>query len=198
MRNINKSIAIVFALFVMTICSKAQSRLGFQYGMAIPSGDLKDFISKTSFRGFSIDYKYMVKDNIGIGCDLGWNVFYQNRPYGTYTEGTMSLTGVQYRYTNVGWGYVTGHYYFLSETNLMPYVGVGIGTLYADRDLDMGLYYISQDDWQFAYRPEIGLLYKVDRVGVKANLKYQGATNSHDLKGQNYWAIGLGMEFDLD
>jgi len=197
MRNTYKSIAIVFAMFIMPLC-KAQNRLGFQYVIGIPAQGLKDFIDKTSFRGFSIDYQYMVKPSIAIGCDLGWNVFYQNMPKGTYNDGSAALTGVQYRYTNVAWGYVTAHYYFMSETALMPYVGLGIGTQYSDKDLEMGLYYVNIDDWQFAYRPEIGILYKVDRVGMKANLRYHGAVDSHELDAQSFLGIGLGMTFDLD
>lgn len=35
-----------------------------------------------------------------VGVDAGWNVFYEKKDYDTYTGGTESLSGIQYRYQN--------------------------------------------------------------------------------------------------
>ena len=81
---------------------KAQSGYtSFQYQIGFGMGDLGDYISKTSFRGAVFDYQKNLTSNISVGLELAWNTFYEDMDYGTYEDGTVSLSGKQFRYSNM-------------------------------------------------------------------------------------------------
>jgi len=94
--------------------------------------------------------------------ELGWIVFYEKKDYDTYTEGTTSLSGTQYRYTNSYPMLVTFEYTLKPDEMLKPFVNLGLGTMYTRRDTDMGVWTLKQDAWHFALKPEIGILLEVN------------------------------------
>ncbi|MCU7552960.1 hypothetical protein OCK74_27855, partial [Chitinophagaceae bacterium LB-8] len=70
------------------------------YPIAFPMGDLKDYVSKVSYRGISLEFNKWQKSNLEVGLESGWNVFYERVEDKVYTDKTASISGVQYRYTN--------------------------------------------------------------------------------------------------
>ena len=56
-----KIIMILLVVFGLGVGSRAQAQmLNLNYQMSLPLGDQHDFISKMSFRGFSMDYHYFL------------------------------------------------------------------------------------------------------------------------------------------
>ena len=70
------------------------------YSMGLPVGSTADYISKYSWRGFGIEGRGFVADNITLGGSFNWNVFFEEEIDATYTDGTQSLTGNFYKYIN--------------------------------------------------------------------------------------------------
>jgi opacity protein-like surface antigen len=174
---------------------KAQSHFSIQYDMSFGTGDLGDYISAPSFRGASAQYRYAVAHNILVGIDAAWNVFYEKRDYDTYTSGTMTLSGVQYRYQNQVPLLVSADYVFTPDKDFQPYVGLGIGTMYTERVTEMGIWYVEENPWQFALKPEVGMLYKFASGGAfKLGVKYYTGFGG-DLGTQGYITISAGFAF---
>jgi hypothetical protein len=94
------------------------------------TGDLKEFNESASFRGMSFEYRYMMQPSIGVGLETGYNLFYDRMDYATYTQGTESLSGIQYRYTHAVPVFAAFDYYLKPDTQVNPFVGLGVGTLY--------------------------------------------------------------------
>ena len=184
------------SLMSMTsVFSQTASHISIQYDMSFGTGDLGDYISAPSFRGASAQYRYAVTDNILVGIDAAWNVFYEKKDYDSYTSGTMTLTGVQYRYQNEVPLLVSADYVFTPDKNLQPYIGLGIGTIYSERTTEMGIWYVEENPWQFAMKPEVGLMYKMSfgsalKLGFKYNTGFGG-----DLGTQGYFTISAGFAF---
>lgn len=174
----------------------AQSSFSAQYSMGFGSGDVKSYISSPSFRGGAIEYRYHVQDKIAVGADISWNTFYERRAYDTYTSGTVSLSGVQYRYINAMPIYLAGDYYFKPGEKLNPFIGLGVGTLYTRRNTDMNLYTLENKVWAFALRPEAGVL-----VNANPNLdvilvgKYNYGFAAGGLDAQSYFTFNIGLVF---
>jgi hypothetical protein len=191
---------MIFGFLLMTGKSYGQqdSYMSVQYSVSIPTGDMGEYISKTSWRGILIEYRGYVKSNLFVGIDAGWNVFYEKKDYDTYTQGTESLTGVQYRYQNQVPLLATIDYLFSSDKELKPYVGFGIGTMYSERSTDMNLYRLKLNSWQFALKGEVGILYEVSYTSsVKFAVKYYNGFKTNTLENQNYLSINLGMAWAL-
>ncbi len=93
---------MIFSSLLLSTKSYGQhdSYMSVQYSVSFGMGDQGDFISQPSWRGILVEYRSEVTANLSLGVDVGWNVFYEKKAYDTYTVGTESLSGIQYRYQN--------------------------------------------------------------------------------------------------
>lgn len=176
--------------------SIAQSTFSVQYSMGSGAGDTKTFISSPSFRGAALEYRRMIQPKIGVGIDASWNVFYERRAYDTYTSGTMSLSGVQYRYINAIPIYLAFDYYLKPDNRMNPFVGLGVGTMYCRKNTDMNLYTLESDAWMFAVRPEAGIRYEANPgMDFIFAVKYNYGFDTDQLSTQSYVAFNIGFVF---
>jgi outer membrane protein len=193
-----KIIALVIfsSLVSMTsVFSQAENHLSIQYDMSFATGDMGTYISAPSFRGASAQYRYAATDNILVGIDAAWNVFYERKDYDSYTSGTQTLTGVQYRYQNQVPLLVSADYVFTPDKDFQPYIGIGIGTMYSERTTQMSIWYVEENPWQFAVKPEAGLMYNISYgTALKLGFKYYAGLGG-DLGTQGYFTIGVGFAF---
>jgi outer membrane protein len=193
-----KKIYITFVCLFFAGALYAQSNTAITYSMGFTSGDLSDYIQKASFRGMTIDYHKMVNPNIGVGVSFGWNVFYEAKPYDTYTVDNVSLSGKQWRYSNHFPMLLSAGYYLKPGETVNPYVGLGAGTIYTLRNTDMNLYTLEQEAWNFALQPEVGFNYSIDDatgVTVRAKYYYGFAAGSDLDTPQSYFALNVGFVF---
>ncbi|HRH69464.1 MAG TPA: hypothetical protein PLB89_08170 [Flavobacteriales bacterium] len=169
------------------------------YQVGFPMGELQSYIEKTSWRGINIGYRHLIDGEIAVGVDLSTQVFYEQKDYDTYTRGTASLTGTQYRYS---WNTpMTAHIdYVLGEgKDLRPFIGMGLGALYSYRVTDFGLYRITQDPWQFIMVPEVGVTYYMSAgSALFVSAKYNAAFDSKDMGGQSYIGLNVGVLFSTN
>lgn len=188
-----KLIAIMWLVGGLAITLQAQSSFSIQYSMAF-GGEMNSFISSTSLRGVSMEYKIFADPQVSIGFDGGWNVFYERRAYDTYTSGTLSLSGIQYRYAHAIPLFVTTNYYFKPGAKVNPFAGIGIGTIYFDRELDMGIWAVTEDAWHFALKPEAGVLVSANPdMDIIFGLKYNYGFETSDANDQSYLTFNVGF-----
>ncbi len=194
MKTIFSTLLTIILIFLFECSATAQQYTSIQYVIASPMNNLKDYINKTSFRGATFEYQTKINTNIAAGIALGWNVFYERKPYATYYDGTASLSGIQYRYTSSVPIHITGIYLLNEESRFNPFLGMGIGTTYTVRNTDMGLYRWEEDTWSFSIRPEVGFMYTIRKTtGVKAALRYNAAFKTSDLKDQSFFSLSVGL-----
>lgn len=189
---------ILSLILLVTVSNiHAQSITNFSYSVGIPSSDFSSYISNASFRGFSFGYSRFVKPNISAGVNFGWNVFYEEKGYDTYTEGTASLTGKQFRTNNSV--PLTGNvnYYFKQSEKSNVYGGLGLGLVYNNRNTDMYVYTVEEESWNFALQPEIGFEYKIDsKMAFTAAAKYYYCFESGEIDAPiSYFALNIGLSF---
>ncbi|MEE4257869.1 MAG: outer membrane beta-barrel protein [Bacteroidales bacterium] len=189
---------IIFLMGISPVFSQQGGHVSIQYDMSFGTGDLGDFISTGSFRGASIQYRYPATDNILIGGDLGWNVFYEKRDRDSYTIDTRTLSGIQHRYQNAIPILVSADYSFLPDNEVKPYAGIGVGTMYTERVVNMGTWVWVQNPWHFAIKGEAGLMYELQNgFTFKLAGKYYNAFKAGDLEDQGYFTVSVGAAFSL-
>lgn len=188
-----KLIVIVWIVGGLLTAAHAQSSFSIQYSMGF-GGEMNNFVSTTSFRGATFEYKKFIDPQISIGFDGGWNVFYERRPYDTYTSGTVSVTGIQYRYAYAIPLFVTTSYYFKPGAKINPFAGLGVGTLFVTRELDMGIWAVTEDGWHFGLKPEAGVLVNANPdMDFIIALRYNQGFATSDVKEQNYLTFNIGF-----
>jgi hypothetical protein len=163
--------------------------------MGFATGDLKEFNEAASFRGIGFEYRYMMKPAIGVGFETGYNLFYDKMDYATYTKGTESVSGIQFRYTHAVPVLAAFDYYLKPDTKFNTFVGLGIGTLYTFRDIDMGMFTQESDVWQFALRPQVGAIVDTGMGNLILGAKYFSGFKANDTEGQSYFTINVGLAF---
>jgi opacity protein-like surface antigen len=190
------ALVIFCSLVSMTsVFSQAENHFAINYDMSFGTGDLGDYISAPSFRGASIQYRNAVTHNILVGIDAAWNVFYEKKDYDSYTSGTITLSGVQYRYQNQVPLLVAADYVFTPDNDFQPYIGLGIGTIYSERNTEMGIWVLEENPWQFAMKPEVGFLYQFAGYNAfKLSAKYNVGMGG-DLGTQAYVTVSAGFAF---
>src|SRR4051812_44395884 len=153
---------ILSLCFLVISVLSAQAQENFmivQYPIGFPTGGTKDYIEKTSWRGLGFGYRHLIDGKVAVGVDLSWQTFYERKALDTYTSGTASISGTQYRYS-FDFPITAQADYVLNEgKDLRPFMGFGIGALYAYRVTDFGMYRFTEDPWQFLMKPEVGLTY---------------------------------------
>ena len=192
-----KKILIICIISVLSVSAFSQSTLfSFQYSMGFGAGNMKDYIKPASFRGFTIDYRNLVTENIGLGLDMGWNVFYDEMPDAVYDYKNITYSGKQWRYSNHFPMLGAIDYYMTSMGDIFPYAGLGIGTMYSLQNTDMGTYTFEKDAWHFALRPEIGIIMDMGGgSGFNLCTKYYHGFAAGDLPAQGYFTINVGFVF---
>ena len=195
MKKIKIFIIAGFALFT-GISSFGQSfytNLG--YDISFPMGNTKDFISQTSFRGFTLAGGDFVTDHIAVELRWSWHVFYQEMPYDQYTEGTRTISGKQYRYLN-SFPLVLGGKYFFSSYGFRPYIGFGVGPYKERKRTDMGIFTDEVRKWHFGFTPEVGFIYDFSTgTGAMVNVRYDYFVKAGDSFSQNILSISFGFIF---
>lgn len=194
-----KKLLIIISIlcFVVPVASAQNSLTAFEYSVGFGMGDLNSFISKPSFRGFTLEYRKFVQPNMSLGFEAGWNVFYDAKGNDTYTFGNTSINGNQYRYQNEMPILLTANYYLSPGEKFNPFAGFGMGTMYTRRNTDMGVYSIEEQAWHFAIRPEVGFLYQLrPDLSAFVALKYYNGFSAGDLKQtQSYLSLNVGLAF---
>jgi hypothetical protein len=182
---------VFFAPFV-----SAQSFTSIQYSVGIPTGGLKNHVDKISWRGATFEYQREVAPSVSVGVNFAWSTFYERKDYASYTKDNATLTGVQYRYDNLFPMLVNGQYKIGTGT-VVPYVGLGIGTMYDLRNTDMGTWTIEEKNWHFLMSPEAGLLFDVaPGTSIKLNAKYDYAFKIKEADAFGSLNINFGFVFN--
>ena len=192
---------IILSIFFLVLTARqafSQSTFAVQYAINFPLGNTADYIGATSFRGISLDYRYNIQPNIAIGIGTGWYTFYEQKNYGTYNndDGSLAVSGVQYRYINSAPILFVGDYYFSPDEKFSPFVGLGIGITYNEVQTQMSQYYVETDTWQFSLAPEVGVRF-AGTTGVSGllSVRYNNNFETSELDAQSYLTLNVGVMF---
>ena len=178
--------------------SFSQSTFSVQYAINFPMSNTKDYIEKTSFRGFGLDYRYNMTPNLAVGIGGGWYTFYEKKDYDTYTApgDELSVSGIQYRYLNAMPLVLAGDYYFSPEEKFSPFVGLGIGITYVELNTQMGQFDVEIDTWQFNLAPEAGIRFGVGPgVWGLLSARYNNNFETSELDAQSYLTLNVGLMY---
>ena len=168
--------------------------------MGFATGDLHDFVSEPSYRGFDLTFLWPVYRSLYIGPSLATNHFYEEKPRETYERGTSAVTAKLYRYTDYWNTSLVTRYYFREPTSFIrPYGSLRLGVAalstttfaadFTDQDNPVG----------FSLSPEVGALLRISKpVSLSVAYTYNFSTASierFDKLSFGALQFGLSIEF---
>ncbi len=194
-----KLILIIIATTFYSTGAFAQSLFGASYDISVPLGSTSDYIGNPSFRGFGVEARVFLGDNLTYGGSFNWAVFYEEigpQEWDGDIEETGTVYGTQYRYINSFPIMGTVHYYFGEWGATRPYIGGGLGAQKIDQRTDFGLYTDNKNKWRFGFAPEIGVLIPVNfNSSINLSAKYQYAVKAGDHESVSYLNFKIGLAF---
>jgi hypothetical protein len=170
----------------------------FGYEISTPVGDLHDFISETSFRGFEIGALWPIYRSLYLGPVFNYHLFYEELGKKTYQVENGALTGNLYRYAQYWTVQAEARYLFLRpDAVARPFAGLRVGMAFATTATlvsDLSLY---DTPTGFALSPEAGVLVSVaSMMQLSASIRYDFSTvSSGDMDNGSYMAYHLGLVF---
>jgi hypothetical protein len=184
---------IVFGL-VSGLTTAQDGLFALTYNMGLPLGETADYIGKYSFRGFGMEGRGFVSDNISLGGSFSWNVFFEERLNETFTQGTESLTSDQFRYINAYPINFMAHYYFGTyESEVRFHAGLGVGAHKINRRTEFGTYALEHNYWHFGMTPDVGVLVPMNyRSNLLISVRYNYA---FEAKSVAYSYLGFNIGF---
>jgi hypothetical protein len=137
--------------------------LSFDWVIGVPAGDMNEhFISETSTRGFSMEYRYMLNAPVSIGGGFTWQGFYEKKDRNTYELEGGAITTTRFNYLYNFPLFINVHYYPLKNNVIYPFIGLNAAMVSIDKKDQLGIYYVQDKSWQFALQPEIGALIQMN------------------------------------
>jgi hypothetical protein len=190
-----KKIIYIISFLILSLTGFSQETLwSVTYQMAFPDGELSDFTGKTSFRGFGVEGRAFVDNNVSIGGGAHWNVFYERKDKITTEIDNVTITGTHFNYVNAFPFYANAAYYFNEGSYFRPYMAMNAGVIYAHYRKDVGLYRIDDQVWKFSLAPEIGVLIETyDRANFTVNFRYNYGVETAETTPLGYFGINVGV-----
>ena len=189
-------VILVLALATLGARGQGETVIIVNYLPALSLGETADFTDNFSPRGVDFEVNKFLKEDLSVGFVIGWNIFREKISGETFDYRELTITGTQFRYTNVTPLNVNVKKYFSvgEESDIRPYAGVGLGTNYAKRTNEIGVFVLSEDKWQFNVAPEIGLHYDMNRNNILSlKVKYNYSPKAGDFPATSYLSFGIGI-----
>lgn len=188
-------IAVLLGVSVMAI-GQGRTSTSILYTMAIPMGNTADYISKTSYRGFSVYFDHYVEDEFSVGFYSGLQTYYEAMGQQSRVHETGTVTGKAYHYINQIPLFLTGKYHFARFASITPHFGLGTGFNITIQTYELGGYQIEDTDWQFGVQPELGLGIELSpSTDFLVNVVYNQGVNSSDIDAMSSVAFNVGLRF---
>jgi hypothetical protein len=205
MKKIDRLCFMLVAVLVFAVSDASAQRvkLNINYGVGVPaSGSFKDYVGKTSLRGWNANVMYEVNDQWSLGLGVGSQDFYQRYPRALYkTNDGGDLSAVVTNTVNTMPILVQGQFNLLPEAKVQPYVGLGVGTNLVMYSQYFGEFANNKTKFGFAARPEAGVFIPVGRY-KESSIVIGGAYNylpfkQDNLKNLNNIGLHAGFKFPL-
>jgi outer membrane protein len=183
----------ILSFIFLIAAAQRYTEVFISYLPAVPFGETADFTPGFSPRGVDFEANRFLSDDISIGFNVAWTIF-RNKVSGEIFEyQNLDIYGTQFRYQNMVPLNINFKKYFING-DYSPYLGVGLGTQYAEIRNDLGVFSFTDDKWLFHFAPEVGLLYDLSGttiVTIKA--KYNYSPKAGDFPSVSYLSFGIGI-----
>jgi outer membrane protein len=167
----------------------------FTWATGIAIGDSNEFAPKYGFLGFHGEMIYHARADFSIGLTSGYQLF-TGKGRETVEFGDAALTGYQFRFIDVVPILAVGRYYVDVGDSASLFPSLGIGTIYANREVDVGFVGVHDDTWYFGVSPQLGFAYHLPGPDPMVLVKYNFAPGGEETPTEMWFSAELGVMFE--
>ena len=162
-------------------------------GIAI--GDSHEFTPKYGFIGFNGEVMYHLASSITVGVASGYQLF-TGQVRETIESDNAAINAYQFRYLDVVPIFAVGRYYLDISNDLTLTGGLGLGTVYTNRVVDISIVAVHEDTWHFGLAPQIGVLVHTPGPDGVVDVKYTYAPGGSEVPTEMWFSAEIGLLFD--
>jgi hypothetical protein len=162
-------------------------------GLAI--GDSYEFTPKYGFIGFNGEVMVHPRADVSVGLTSGYQLFL-GQERSTVEAGDAALDAFQFRYLDTVPILAVGRYYVELSPIVSFFPALGIGTIYTNRVVDVGIVALYDDFWHFGVAPQVGLLFHTDGPDPVVDVKYNVAVGGSESPTEMWFTAEVGLLFD--
>jgi hypothetical protein len=203
-----KQLKIILAVALIffgraSVAQQQRLHLALSYNTATPvSSSFKDYVSKTSFRGFQGAVLYNINTSLRVGLQVSWNDLYEKYGRQVYkNEDGSDVSAVLSNTLQFAPVLVKGEYSFIKEGWLQPYVGLGAGISLINVNQYVGEFLYQQSYAKAAFSGDVGLLIpfsKGSSYGGRISTSYTlSPFNKEGIKTIDTWNVQAGVVIPL-
>ena len=188
-----KKYIVAFAIALSSLAVSGQEVIWkMTYDVGFPLSSTKDFAGQVSWRGLSLDMDRFVTENLALGTTFAWSVFLEKESDSYYERGDVLMHGTQVRYVN-NIPLLARISYYLPADMLEPFISLGVGTSWQETRREIGTFAFVGNYWQFALRPEIGVIVPMGNSYGTAKVSYTQGFKTDNAPALSYLSLGLGF-----
>ncbi len=194
-----KKIYITFLIALFGISSGfSQAFWTVNYDIGVPLGDFSDFISKASFRGFSVNGNAYLTDNVTLGGTFHWSGYYEHFDRTTYPLDDGAVTSEVWKKMYFAPITFNARYIIKPPGAVQPYVGLGMGAYFVEQSTQAGRYITNPKNWKFGLSPDAGVYipFGISDWGLNIKATYNAIFyNVADINTLSYlyFSVGIGV-----
>ncbi|HEX5171823.1 MAG TPA: outer membrane beta-barrel protein [Cyclobacteriaceae bacterium] len=192
--------SFAFLLSVQTLFAQDFDRYFYvSWNYNTPLSDT-NWIGNSSATGLKLGYRKIITDRISAGVDFTWSYYDQYEPPTTFVSESGAIHTDYFKYI-YNYGITVNGQYFLpvNNTNILPFVGLGLGAAYNRYTLYYNIYTDDDTSWGFLARPEVGVLFTFSKkVGAIVGAHYDYSTAKSDyfeLSNFSNFGFNVGLVF---
>jgi len=188
-----KKIYVIFFVFTMSWPLSAQAIMGISYDMSVPSGELRDFISATSFMGFSAEGRVYVDKNKTVGLTIGWTRFIETSGEPLFIDGTWYYEP-QERSAYIMPFLLNFHYYLEVSKKTSLYAGLNGGFYYIVQKFKITNEKLLNNTLHLGIVPEVGVI-QTWSSGIKGifGARYNYVLPRKESIAFSHWSFYIGL-----
>ena len=197
------TVFFVVVILVATNSFAQKFHLALNYNTATPlSSGFKDYVSKTSFRGFQGSILYNLDQQFRVGLQASYNDFYEKFPRQVYkTTNGADISTVLTNTMQVTPVLVKGEYSPVKDAWIQPYVGLGAGVNFVNFSQFYGEFEYNKFSTKAAFSGDVGVLIpfsKAGHYGARLSTSYNFSPfNEGGIKHIDSWNIQAGVVVPL-
>ncbi|MEJ2540684.1 MAG: outer membrane beta-barrel protein [Gemmatimonadota bacterium] len=162
------------------------------YSTVLPVGSATtDYADEFSFRGATLDLVRIARERVRVGVSAGWHVL-SDETSGTEVFPEGAFTGTVRRYVNSVPILAVGSYHFGDRWGPQPFLGAGLGTIYAGNRATSGIFTVENNNWHLGFMAQAGIaLPRPGGATWTLDARYYQAVESGGIERQ-YVTFSLG------
>jgi hypothetical protein len=198
--------AVIAGLFISSATYAQDNKLKLEvgYNVSAPLGQFKNnYISNTSFNGFTSEVKYAFNPKFSLGLNMGYQNYYQKYGREVYKmDNNQTISAVVTNNMEIMPLLVRGTYFPMGGAlSVQPYLSGGAGINFVNYGQYLGEFGGAQSTASFAAQAGAGVLVpfgKTHQSGVKLGATYNYVPyNKNDISNLNNVGANIGVVFAL-